>query len=67
MKDKDIIKDEELERINDELFSSFDAEDESWLIGGSGTITTVYSFGPNGVNDHAIDYDWTELDSPNVS
>jgi hypothetical protein len=44
MKDKDSIKGEELERINDELFGSFDPEDESWMVGGSGTLTTVYSF-----------------------
>ena len=63
MKDKDT----ELERINNELFSSFDPEDESWLVGGSATVTAIYSFGPNGVNDNAIDYDWAELDGPNVS
>ena len=67
MKDKDIIKGEEPERINDELFSSFDAEDESWMVGGSGTVTAIYSFGPNGVNDHAVDYDWAEVETVQAS
>ena len=67
MKNKDIIKAEELERINDELFCSFDPEDESWMVGGSGTVTTMYSFGPNGVNDHAVDYDWAEVETIQAS
>jgi hypothetical protein len=62
MKDKDIIKGEELERINNELFDPFESDDESWMVGGSGTLTTVYSFGPNGVNDHMVDYDWAEVE-----
>jgi hypothetical protein len=34
MKDKDIIKGEELEKINNELFFALDTDDESWLVGG---------------------------------
>ena len=67
MRDKDIIKGEELERINNELFGSFDPEQESWMVGGSGTLTTMYSFGPNGVNDHAVDYDWAEVETIQAS
>lgn len=56
MKDKDIINREELERISNELFSSFDPEDESWLVGGSKTSTTLITYSPCCV-DAAFDSD----------
>ena len=58
MKEKDIIKGEQLERIKDELFGSFDPEDESWMVGGSTkTITDMYTFTPNG-SDINLDIEW---------
>ncbi len=48
MKEKDIINSEELERINSELFGSFDPEDESWIVGGSKTVSGSVTFTPNG-------------------
>lgn len=67
MKEKDVINGKELERINDELFSSFDPEDESWIVGGSKTVTTMLSYGPGGVVDHALDYDvvFSEIEQVN--
>ena len=46
MKEKDIINGEELEKINSELFGSFDPEDESWLVGGSKTSTSWITYSP---------------------
>jgi hypothetical protein len=57
MKEKDIINGEDLERINDELFSSFDPEDESWIAGGSKTSTSWITYSPCCV-DAAFDCDW---------
>jgi hypothetical protein len=56
MKDQKLIKAEELEKINDELFCSFDPEDESWLVGGSKTSTTLITYSPCCV-DAAFDTD----------
>lgn len=56
MKEKDIIKGEALERIDNELFSSFDPEEESCIGGGPYTITASATFTPNGY-DAAYDYD----------
>jgi len=56
MKDQKLINGEELERINDELFCSFDPEDESWLVGGSKTSTSWITYSPCCV-DAAFDVD----------
>jgi hypothetical protein len=39
VKKKNGINGAELERLNSDLFSSFDPEDEMWLVGGSRSIT----------------------------
>lgn len=58
MKQKDITKGEKLERINNELFGSFDPEDESAIGGGSTkTITDMYTFTPTGT-DITLDIEW---------
>ncbi len=57
------MKEKELERIDNELFGSFDPGDEAWIVGGSKSLTTVYSFGPDGVVDHALDFDWADLEA----
>ena len=64
MKEKDIINGEELERINSELFGSFDPEDESWIVGGSKTVSGSVTFTPTGP-DGGGDFDlvFAELDS----
>lgn len=55
---KDITKGEELEKINNELFGSFDPEDESGIGGGSTkTITDMYTFTPTG-HDINLDIEW---------
>jgi hypothetical protein len=54
----------DLERLDSDLFRSFDPEEESWIVGGSKSITTMYSFGPDGVVDHALDVDWLPLETP---
>jgi hypothetical protein len=56
MKEKDSVQGEELERINDELFGSFDPEDESWIVGGSRTVTTFITYSPCCI-DAGYDYD----------
>ena len=60
MKQKD-VKGKELERIDNELFRPFDAEDESWIIGGSYTITgtayyTLTGNSPDYQGDADFDY-----------
>jgi hypothetical protein len=57
MKEKDPTNGEELESINNNLFGSFDPEDESWLVGGSTTLTTSHTFTPEGF-DALVDVDW---------
>ena len=58
MKEKDITKGEQLERIDSELFSSFGSEDEMWIGGGGYTITCTSSvtFTQN-TADHVDDMD----------
>lgn len=56
MKANDIINGEELERINSELFGSFDPEDESWIVGGSKTASSSVTYTPNGP-DGGADFD----------
>lgn len=58
MKEKDIIKGDQLEKINNDLFGAFNPDDESWIVGGSKTVTSVMSWSPSGVSDAMIDYDW---------
>ena len=64
MKEKDIINGEELETINSELFGAFDPEDESWIVGGSKSISGSATYTPNGP-DGGVDFDWVfaELES----
>ena len=48
----------ELERIEDELFGAFDPNDETWMIGGSYTITGGVTYTPSGMDT------WHDLDFP---
>lgn len=64
MKEKDMINSEELERINSELFGSFDPEDESWIVGGSKTVSGSVTFTPNGPDGGGdFDYVFAEMES----
>ena len=66
MKEKDTIKTEELEKINSELFGSFDPEDESWIVGGSKTASGSVTFtpaGPDGGGDFDVVFAEMEEDS----
>ena len=61
MTDKHTMNTQELESINTELFDSFDAEQELWIIGGSSIQTNTswitYSNGhPDGIFDHDISW-----------
>ena len=55
MKEKEIIKDQELERIDSELFDSF-SEDEMWIGGVDTTLTYSVTFTPTG-RDAQSDFD----------
>jgi hypothetical protein len=57
MKEKDTIKGEELERIDHELFDSFDAGDESWIGGGTITNTLMVTNTPSNP-DAVMDLDF---------
>jgi hypothetical protein len=61
MKEKDVIRGKELERINNELFGSFDPEDESWIGGYRVTNTGTATYSPSGY-DAIMDLDiaWEE-------
>ena len=48
----------ELERIESELFGSFDPNDETWMIGGSYTVTGGVTYSPEGPDA------WRDLDFP---
>ena len=65
MKEKNIINGEELEKINDELFGSFDPEDESCIGGGSKTSTSWITYSPCCV-DAAFDFDWNFAELENA-
>lgn len=60
MKEKDVIKGKELERINNELFDSF-SEDEMWIGGYRVTHTGTATYSPSGY-DAIVDLDisWEE-------
>ena len=62
MKEKDIIKGEELERINNELFGPFDPGDESWIGGERTTNTSVYTYSPTSW-DAMLDLDFWESEA----
>lgn len=62
MKEKDIIKGEELERINSELFGSLDPDDESSIGGGPYTNTAVATYTPNGF-DAMFDLDFRDFEA----
>ena len=72
MKEKDMIKSEELESINHEMFSPFDPEDEAW-IGGFGdttrTITDMPTFSSGQATDWMLDYeiDFSQLQEVNLT
>jgi hypothetical protein len=57
MKEND-IQGKELERINNELFSSFDPDDESWAIGGVGPTTSIQYTFTRANGDVLQDIDW---------
>ena len=62
MKEKEMINGEELERIDNELFGSFDPGDELGIIGGgTKTATDVPTFTPNGY-DWNLDFEWDGLE-----
>ena len=66
MKEKDIIKGKELERVNNELFGSFDPEDESWIGAGTPTLTASTTFTPTGTDAQAdIDWSFKEIETLN--
>jgi hypothetical protein len=65
MKDQELIKAEDLETINDELFGSFDPGDESGIGGGDNrTFTSSLTYTPSGP-DGGQDWDYIigELES----
>jgi hypothetical protein len=62
MKEKDIIKGNELERLTDELFGLFDPEDESSIGGGPYTNTAVATYTPNGF-DAMVDLDFRDFEA----
>ena len=62
MKEKDMIKGEKLERINDELFGPFGPDDESCIGGERITNTTVATWEPNGP-DALVDADFWDFDA----
>lgn len=57
MKEKDINNGKGLEKINSELFGSFDPEDELWIVGGSRTVTYMSTYTPTSM-DVSVDFDW---------
>ena len=52
----------EIERIEDELFGSFDPEDESWIVGGNKTVTSYITYSPCCV-DAMVDFDYAEAET----
>lgn len=61
MKEKDVIKGKELERINNEVFGFFDPEDEMSIGGYRVTHTGTATYSPSGY-DAIVDLDisWEE-------
>jgi len=62
MKEKDMIKGEKLERINDELFGPFGPDDESLIGGERITNTAVATWAPGGP-DAMVDLDFWDFDA----
>jgi hypothetical protein len=63
VKEKDITKGKELEKINHELFGAFDPEDELWIGGDRITKTVMVTCTPNG-SDLSFDLDdWFEFEA----
>ena len=60
MKEKEVIKDDELERINQAIFDSFSAGDEPLIGGGADckTVTDVPTFQASGPTDWRLDIEW---------
>ena len=56
MKDKDIIRGEELRKIDSDLFCTFDPEDETLIGGDTKTITDMVTYS-NGHTDMMLDYE----------
>ena len=63
MKKKNNINGEELERLNSDLFRPFDPEDETWIVGGSKSITTAITYTPGSYDVlYDLDYDLAEVE-----
>jgi len=56
MKDKNIIRGDELKKIDSELFCTFDPEDETWIGGDTKTITDMATYS-NGHFDTVLDFE----------
>jgi hypothetical protein len=63
VKKKNNINGEELESINGDLFHPFDPEDETWIVGGSKSITTSITYTPNSY-DGLFDVDYESVETP---
>ncbi len=63
MKKKNDINGQKLERLNSDLFRSFDPEDEPWIGGGSKTVTGGLTCTPEGL-DQWRDLDWWPVETP---
>ena len=66
MKEKDMIKGEKLERIENELFGPFGPDDESCIGGDRITNTAVGTFAPGGP-DALLDLDFWDFDAQSNS
>jgi len=62
MNEKDINRDKELERFQNELFGSFDPNDELWMVGGSRTITAMATYSRGSIDVEA-DVDFWEFEA----
>jgi len=62
MKEKDTFEGEELERIDNKLFNAFDPDDESWMVGGSYSLTTGITHTPTGY-DVIYDLDFPDIET----
>lgn len=56
MKDKDIIRGEELKKIDPELFCTFDPEDDTCIGGNTKTITDMATYS-DGHIDTVLDFE----------
>ena len=56
MQETDTIKGKKLEAVDNKLFGSFNAEDESWIGGSNTTLTSRLTYS-SGAIDAAADFD----------